>query len=104
MSNDQNDPETNSASTISKLKRSGNLVTSVEDKVARTFPWLKTSLGGLWAIFWIIIAFTVEAIFILFPILLAILGIVFIIALLVMSDGALDLALFSGGSSKKKEK
>jgi len=85
--------------------KSRQVVDSIENKIADTFPWLKTSLGGLWTIFWLIIAFTVEVIAFLIPIILAIAGIVFIIVLIAQFDGDLsfDLPIFIG-SGKKKEK
>lgn len=78
-------------------------VDNIEDSLGRTFPWLKTSLGGIWTIFWLIIAFTVEAIFFLIPILLVGLGILFIIVVIANGGDLYGLDFLSFGSSKKKK-
>lgn len=81
-------------------------VKNVEMRVAKRFPWLKASLGGLWSVFWLIVALTVEAVIVTIPILLMLAGIVFIIALIVVSDGAgadLLAAAPVGGKSKDKK-
>jgi hypothetical protein len=83
-----------------KAKKSKVLVGKAEERLAKTFPWLKTSLGGLWTIFWIVMLFIVETIFIFIPILLVILGIGFIIFIILSSEGNVGLDIFNSLSSK----
>ncbi len=58
------------------------------------FPWAKAILGGSWTVFWLVATITMEAIDILFPFLLMLGGVVFLIVLIIASDEAvIDIAL-----------